>query len=56
MNMVVKNPNGSVCYIIGICKNIRAKIGIQAGDTVRITKAERNQYSAVMTALYFVFR
>jgi len=37
VNMGVKNPDGSVCYIIGIRKDIRAKIGKQPGDTVNVT-------------------
>ena len=41
VNMGVKNPDGSVCYIIGIRKDIRAKIGKQAGDIVRVTIKER---------------
>ena len=41
VNMGVKNPNGSICYIIGIRKDIRAKIGKQPGDTVRVTIRER---------------
>ncbi|MCL2812113.1 MAG: DUF1905 domain-containing protein [Clostridia bacterium] len=41
VNMGVKNPDGSVCYIIGIRKDIRAKIGKQAGDAVRVTLRER---------------
>ena len=41
VNMGVKNADGSVCYIIGILKNIRAKIGKQPGDTVRVTVKER---------------
>ena len=36
VNMGVKNPDGSVCYIIGIRKDIRAKIGKQPGDTVKV--------------------
>ena len=36
VNMGVKNPDGSICYIIGIRKDIRAKIGKQAGDVVRV--------------------
>ena len=40
VNMGVKNPDGSVCYIIGVLKAIRAKIGKQAGDTVRVTLKE----------------
>ena len=41
VNMGVKNPDGSVCYIIGIRKDIRAKIGKQAGDIVKATIQER---------------
>ncbi|UNC92335.1 DUF1905 domain-containing protein [Candidatus Contubernalis alkaliaceticus] len=41
VNMGVKNPDGSVCYIIGLRKDIRAKIGKQAGDSVRVTIKER---------------
>lgn len=41
VNMGVKNPNGSVCYIIGIQKAIRAKINKQAGDKVNVTVCER---------------
>jgi len=37
VNMGVKNPDGSICYIIGIRKNIRAKISKQAGNSVRVT-------------------
>jgi len=41
VNMGVKNEDGSVCYIIGLRKDIRAKIGKQAGDSVRVTIEER---------------
>jgi len=41
VNMGVKNPDGSVCYIIGIRKDIRAKIGKQPGDSVRMTVQEQ---------------
>jgi len=34
VNMGVKNPDGSICYIIGIRKDIRAKIGKQPGDAM----------------------
>ena len=37
VNMGVKNPDGTICYIIGIRKDIRAKIGKQAGDFVHVT-------------------
>lgn len=41
VNMGIKNDDGSVCYIIGIRKDIRAKIGKQPGDTVSVTVRER---------------
>ena len=41
VNMGVRNPDGSVCYIIGVRKDIRARIGKQAGDTVKVTIQER---------------
>jgi len=41
VNMGVKNADGSVCYIIGILKDIRTKIGKQVGDMVKITIRER---------------
>lgn len=41
VNMGVKNPDGSICYIIGLRKDIRDKIGKQPGDTVRVTIQER---------------
>ena len=40
VNMGVKNPDGSVCYVIGILKDIRTKIGKQPGDTVRVVIKE----------------
>jgi hypothetical protein len=40
VNMGVKNADGSVCYIIGILKEIRKKINKQAGDTVKVTVRE----------------
>lgn len=41
VNMGVKNEDGSVCYIIGIRKDIRAKIGKQVGDSVHVVVKER---------------
>ena len=41
VNMGVKNPDGSICYIIGIRKDIRAKIKKQPGDTIKVTIKER---------------
>ena len=37
VNMGVKNADGSVCYIIGVRKDIREKIKKQPGDTVKVT-------------------
>ena len=36
VNMGVKNPDGSVCYIIGVRKDIRTKIRKQPGDSVHV--------------------
>ncbi|MBQ7500477.1 MAG: DUF1905 domain-containing protein [Clostridia bacterium] len=41
VNMGLKNPDGSVCYIIGVLKSIRAKIGKRDGDTVHVVITER---------------
>lgn len=41
VNMGVKNPDGSICYIIGIRKDIRSKIKKQPGDTVHVIIKER---------------
>lgn len=41
VNMGVRNEDGSVCYIIGVLKSIRARIGKQPGDSVRVTVRER---------------
>lgn len=37
VNMGVKDADGHICYIIGITKAIRHKIGKSFGDTVEIT-------------------
>jgi len=36
VNMGVKNKDGSVCYIIGIRKDIREKIKKQPGDLINV--------------------
>nr|WP_304430988.1 DUF1905 domain-containing protein [uncultured Acetatifactor sp.] len=41
VNMGVKNEDGSICYILGLRKDIREKIGKQPGDQVRVTVTER---------------
>lgn len=37
VNMGVKDADGKICYIIGITKAIRQKIGKTFGDTVDVT-------------------
>lgn len=43
VNMGVKNEDSSVCYILGIRKDIREKIGKQPGDTVTVTIKEAQE-------------
>lgn len=40
VNMGVKNADGSVCYIIGVRKDIQSKIGKGPGDTAAVTVQE----------------
>ena len=40
VNMGMTNNDGSICYIIGILKDIRKKINKQAGDIVRVKIVE----------------
>ena len=40
VNMGLKHEDGSTCYIIGLLKAIRTKIGKQPGDIVRVTIRE----------------
>jgi len=41
VNMGVKNPDGSICYIIGMLKAIREELGKAPGDMVCVTVRER---------------
>jgi hypothetical protein len=41
VNMGVKNADGTICYIIGVLKAIRERIGKQVGDTVAVTIERR---------------
>ena len=41
VNMGLTTESGSVCYIIGVRKDIRARIGKVPGDTVSVTVTER---------------
>ena len=46
VNMGVKNPDGSICYILGVRKDIRAALHKQAGDRVRVTVRPRREPAA----------
>ncbi|MCI8797274.1 MAG: DUF1905 domain-containing protein [Dorea sp.] len=41
VNMGVKNPDGSICYIIGMLKSIREQLKKSDGDEVEVTVCER---------------
>ena len=41
VNMGVKNPDGSVCYIIGVLKAIRARLNKRDGDVIRVVIEEK---------------
>lgn len=36
VNMGVKNPDGSICYVIGVLKAIRRRLNKGEGDTIRV--------------------
>jgi hypothetical protein len=42
VNMGIKNVDDSICYIIGVRKDIRQKIKKQAGDKIMVTIKERH--------------
>ena len=41
VNMGLKHPDGSVCYILGVLKAIRKQLGKGDGDVLRVTVEER---------------
>lgn len=41
VNMGIKNANGDVCYIIGLLKSIREKLGKSEGDEIEVIVCER---------------
>jgi hypothetical protein len=41
VNMGLKNPDGSTCYIIGLLKSIRKELGKDEGDSVHVKIRER---------------
>ena len=47
VNMGVKKPDGTICYILGIRKDIRAKIKKQPGDMVKVTIRQRDGSSVI---------
>lgn len=55
VNMGLKNEDGSICYIIGIRKDIRLKIGKEAGDivSVRITPKLDSQWTCPLCGRRF---
>lgn len=36
VNMGIKNEDGSICYVIGVLKEIRKKINKQVGETIHV--------------------
>lgn len=41
VNMGVKNPDGSICYVIGVRKDIRKKINKDIGDKITVTISKK---------------
>ena len=41
VNMGVGNPDGSICYIIGVLKSIRKQLSKADGDTIHVGIEER---------------
>ena len=40
--MGAKDENGEICYVIGVLKAIRKKLGNKDGDTIHVTILERD--------------
>lgn len=47
-NIGIKYDDGSICYILGLRKDIRAKIGKQPGDRVKVTIQQRVRCNNMM--------
>ena len=43
VNMGLKNPDGSVCYVIGVPKAIRRALGKGDGDRIHVIITDREQ-------------
>ncbi len=41
VNMGVKDSRGEICYIIGVLKSIREKLGKREGDLIHVKIVER---------------
>ena len=41
VNMGVKNENGEICYVIGVLKSIRKRLGKKDGDSIHVVITER---------------
>ena len=41
VNMGLRNPDGSVCYIIGVLKAIRRRLGRKDGDVLHVVVEEQ---------------
>ena len=46
VNMGVRNPDGSICYIIGVLKRIRIALNKVAGDTIHVVIREQDPNGA----------
>ena len=46
VNMGVKNPDGSICYIIGVRKAIRMKLNKHDGDIIHVVIESREADSS----------
>ena len=46
VNMGEKNPDGSICYIIGVLKAIRNKLNKRDGDTIHVEIEEKEAQDA----------
>ena len=46
VNMGVKNPDGSVCYIVGVLKAIRSKLNKHDCDTIHVVIEEKRKKDA----------
>ena len=42
VNMGLKNPDGSVCYMIGVLKAIRTALRKRDGDTIHVVITDRD--------------